>query len=83
MRIRRIIKQEPLPKDSEVLINTNFGVQCARIWFGVVLNIAIEMLLGTSFFDHFIQGIFLSEQKVVPWKFYPVAILTSFKYAKS
>lgn len=35
-------------------------------WFGVVKNLAVDVLLGTSFIDRRIWGIFLIEQKFVP-----------------
>ena len=49
-----------------------------RVWFGVVENLAVPVLLGTSYIDRFVQGIFPQERKVVPNDSRPVAILSSF-----
>ena len=48
-----------------------------RVWFGVIEELAVPVLLGTSFADRFIQGIFPQERKVVPNDSGPVAILST------
>lgn len=48
-----------------------------RAWFGVVENLAVDILVGTSFIDRCIRGIFPTERKIVPWHSRPVSILTS------
>lgn len=35
------------------------------IWFGVVKNLVIDLLLGTSFINRCIRGVFPSERKIV------------------
>lgn len=36
-----------------------------RAWFGLVANLAVDVLLGTSFINRCIKGIFPSERKIV------------------
>lgn len=52
-----------------------------RVWFGVVDNLAVDVLLGTSFIDLCIQGLFPGEQKVVPLHFHLVSMLSYFPTA--
>lgn len=39
---------------------------CVRAWFCVVENLAVDALLGTSFMDRYINGIFWIALKVLP-----------------
>lgn len=53
------------------------GDFCVRAWFGVVDNLAIDVLLGKSFNVRCIRGIFPSEGKVVTWNSRSISILSS------
>lgn len=46
-----------------------------RVWFGVLENLTVDVLLGPSFIDRYIHGILPSTRKVVPWHSAPVPIL--------
>lgn len=48
-----------------------------RAWFGIVDNIPLDMLLGTSFIAHLICEIFPSELQDVSLYSHPVAILSA------
>lgn len=45
------------------------------IWFGIVENLGVGVLLGTSFIERCIYSIFLNEQKVVIWHSSTVEII--------
>lgn len=45
-----------------------------RFWFGVIDVLALSDILGTSFIDRLIRGIFPSERKIVPHYSIAVAI---------
>lgn len=79
----RTVTQIFLHMDCLILLQVRFGTSLVRLWFGVVPNLAIDMLLSTSVINHLIQSIFSSEQKVVPWHSHPVAILTLPNHLKS
>lgn len=56
------------------------GDLCIHTWFGVVNILAMDVLLGMSFFDRCIRGIFPSERKLFRCNYRPVAnILTQKK----
>lgn len=42
------------------------GDLCPRIWFGVVNTLALNVLLGTTYINKLIEGIFLMRRWVVP-----------------
>lgn len=46
-------------------------------WFGVVVNVEVELQNWTKHISQYIHGIFPTERKIVAIKFQPVAILTS------
>lgn len=73
--------QQPLHMDSKILphLHLRFGTLCVRVWFSIIRNIAVDMLLDTWFIDRIILGIFPSKWKVVPWHIHYVAILVSSK----
>lgn len=48
-------------------------------WFGLVDSLTVELLLGKSFMDCCIRGIFVYERKIVPWLWKPVSILSTLK----
>lgn len=45
------------------------------IWFGIVHNLAVDMLFDMSSIDQFIHRLFPTERKVVPWHSCTVALL--------
>lgn len=47
-----------------------------HVWFGIVENLAFEVLLGTSIIDQGIPGIFPTEHKIFPWHWEQVAIIS-------
>lgn len=42
------------------------------VWFGVVLNLPVDLLMDISFKDQFRCGSFLSVRKVKPWRLQPI-----------
>lgn len=64
-----------------ILLHDRLGDLCARVWFGIVPNLAVGMLLGTYFLVHCIRGIFQVEGKVVPWHSHPVAIILATQHS--
>lgn len=46
-------------------------------WFGIVEMLVVDALLGTSFIDQYIHGIFPTERKFVPWSSKPMEIILS------
>lgn len=88
MRNLRNATQQPSLMDVKILFHICFGALCNRVWFdrvcfGIVPNLSVDMLLGTSLIDGFFHGNFLSEQKFVPWHSHPVAIFVSPEHSKS
>lgn len=47
-----------------------------KVWFGVIENLAENMLQHPPFTDHFSLGLFPGKRSVVPWHSRPVPILT-------
>lgn len=73
----RTATKEPLALDGTIILHLRLGDLRVRVCFGVVPNLVVDFLLGTSFSDRFIRGIFPSERKIVPWHSHPVTILAS------
>lgn len=71
----RTAAQQPSRMHGKILLYIQFGALIVRIWFGIVPNLAVDILLSSSFIDRIFCGIFLSEQKVVPWQCHAVPIL--------
>lgn len=69
--------KKPIPLDGIVLLPLCTGDLQTRVWFGIVLNMSVSLLLGTSFIDHFMRGNFPAERKVVPRYSQPVDILST------
>lgn len=46
-----------------------------RIFFGIVKDLAVTVLLETSFIGKFVKQIFPGERKIVPYSSQPVLIL--------
>lgn len=47
---------------------------CIRFSSGIVENIAVHVLFGTSFIDRCIRMILATEQKIVPWQAVPTIV---------
>lgn len=62
-----IATKEPLPLDGLILLHFLSDNLCARIWFDDAQYVVVDILLGPSFINHFIRGMFPSERNVVPW----------------
>lgn len=46
-----------------------------RIMFGIFRDLAVDVFIVTTFIGRFINGIFPSERKIVPFNFPPMSIL--------
>lgn len=64
-----------------VSLSVHMGDLRVRPWFAVVENLAVELLLGTSFIDCCILGLFSSVLRIVPSHFQPVATVSTQKKA--
>lgn len=69
--------QELVPIEGIVPLSAPTGDLRVRSWFGVVESLAVNVLLGMSFIDRCIRGIFPSVPKIVRWHSRPVAIISS------
>lgn len=63
----RTATKKPISLDGIILLFIRIGDFSVREWFGIVGNLALDILLGTSFIYRHIRGVFSSERKVVPW----------------
>lgn len=72
----RTATKEPISLRGKILLFISMNELSVRVLFGIVENLAIEVLLRTSFIDRYIRGNFPSERKVVPWNYSPVPILS-------
>lgn len=79
----RFTTQQSLHKNSQIHFHVRFGAVCIRIWFDIVPNFAVGILLGTWLIDHFIRSVFPSNRKVDLWLFHFVAISDSSKISTS
>lgn len=73
----RTTTHEPLRMEETILLHVRLDYLCVIVWFDIVLYLAVDMLLSTSFIDCFIRKIFRSERKFVLRRFHPVAILSA------
>lgn len=60
--------------DHITLMVMRIGELCLRAWFAVAENVAVDVLLGTSFIFRCFRGIIPSERKVIPSQSRPVPI---------
>lgn len=67
--------KQTITVEGVILLHVQLGDLRVRVWFGVVKNLAVSVLLGTSFIDRFVTGIFPPERKVVPQNSEPVDII--------
>lgn len=58
-----------------ILPHLGVGELYLRTWLGIVDNIAVDLLLETSYIDRYIRAILPGEQKLVPWHPTPVATI--------
>lgn len=67
--------KEPISLDGSILF-VRIGDWRVRVWFGIVGNLAVEVLIGNLFIDRYIPGNLPSERKLVPRHSSPVPILS-------
>lgn len=65
-RLRTATKKE-ISRDSTIFIFKSFGKLIVWVWFGIVENLAVDVLFGVSIINKHIWGILHSKRKVVPW----------------
>lgn len=53
------------------------GDLLVRPWFAIVENVAVDVLLGTSFIDLWIRGVFSTKRKVNSWHSTSVGIIST------
>lgn len=80
--LRKATKQ-PLHMNRKILLHERFGAQWVRLWLSIVPNLAVALILGTSFIDLLICNIFSSRGDIVPTHFPWVALLVSSQAFKS
>lgn len=66
--------QQPLDINDKILFHIHTGALSIQVWFGIVPNLALDLLLGTLFIDCFIGSIFPYKQKFVPCEIHAGAI---------
>lgn len=59
-----------------ILFRVLLGSFCVQVRFGVVANLAVYMILVTSFLDKTLRSIFSFGRKVIPWHSHLVSILS-------
>lgn len=75
----RIATKKPLRLDGLILLNIHIGDLNTCVWFAIAPQLAVDILLGIAFINHFKRGIFPSEQKIVSWHSGSVAITTKLR----
>lgn len=73
----RTATRETVKVEGIVRTFVQIGDLRVRAWSGVVENLAVDILLGTSFIDRFIISILAGERKVVPYHSCSVSIILS------
>lgn len=61
-------------EDVDTIIHINMGEARVRVTFGIIKNLAVPVLLRTSFIAKFVKGIFPTERKIVPYNRKPVSM---------
>lgn len=69
--------KQQLHVEGNILRHVHFGFLFDRVWFGIVSNLALDMLVDTLSIDKVICGILPFESKVVLWHSHPAAILST------
>lgn len=80
---RRAATKQPLPDGGLIGLLLGLGELSTRVWFGVVPHLAVFILPGTAFQNHFARGFFPSECKMFSWPSKPVAIVLQTGLSKS
>lgn len=73
-RLRTATKNR-LSLDGSMLLHLHLDKLCTRVWFSIALHLAVDILLGTTFIDWFMSGIYPAGRKVVPRNSQSVAIV--------
>lgn len=73
----RTATQEPLYMEGTILLHVSLNDLRVRLWSGIVLILAVDMLLGTSFIYRFAHRIFLANRRVALWHSHLIAILAA------
>lgn len=68
--------KQQLPLGGLILLQICLEHLNTQICFGIAPNVAVKILLATTFIGRFIHGIFSAERNVVPWNSQLVAILS-------
>lgn len=68
--------KEPLTFLETILLLVHIGTLRDEVWFGLVENLAVDILLGTHYIERYIRRIFPGERKGVPCHSDPIPILT-------
>lgn len=59
--------KERMKSESVILLHQHIGNLSINVWFGAVEDLGVELLLGTSFIDEHVQGVFPEEYMLVAW----------------
>lgn len=70
----RKANRQPKKLDRLTFLHLRKGDLCARVWYGIALNLAMNVVLGTPFFHRFTFGIFPTKRKIVSMNSPPVDI---------
>lgn len=65
----RSANKQPIRSEELILLYLRIGNQCILVWFGTVVevyNLSVDLLLGTSCIDQYLQSIFSVERMLVP-----------------
>lgn len=73
-RLRHVTSQK-VEVVAAIFLDVRTGDSVLRVMSGIVRNLTVPVLLGTSFIDRFIKVIFASERKIVPFNPPPVLIV--------
>lgn len=71
----RTATQDPLRVEKKVIHYLCIGYLCVRVWFVIVHNFAVDILLGTTFINRFKLGVFPAKRIFVQSRYHPVAII--------
>lgn len=74
--MRTAIRQ-PRHVKSKILLQNRFGALCVRVRFDIVLDLAVDTVLGISFIDKSNRSKFPSKHKIVPRHYHPVPVFFS------
>lgn len=75
LKLRRA-NEHPGRSEGVILLHLQIGNPRVDVWLGVLEDLAVDLLLGTSFMDRYVRDSFSLERKRVPWRSRPFYILT-------